>query len=274
MATQYDVDFNEITHVIINTGYVPPLKNLLGIESVLRDEFESDITCLFASDSTWHLSVMIPNPFGFKPTQLCLPPGGVIDPEFYIEQVDKLMSRCKQHPFYDHAMQSLIGHRKMFDEIYQSQPDHPRLDLYEDLYQMVYEWSIEPWTPDLAFDYNAYKKIEEEHVNLREDDYPTRVYDTFGEHKLIMKEGYHPLISYNDRMAETRKIIDLLGGPMCVDGLCFKLPDEHSVDMLKILPTIIENGLSYCASFNLDGFKYVTNGHMKILVLKYDAEHG
>ena len=278
MTSKCEVTFTDLTHVIIDTGYAPPLGNLLEIESVLRDEFESNITCLFANDTTWHLGVMIPCPFGFKPHTLHLPPQKSTKPEIYIEQtksqIDQMMSLCKQHPFYDYAMQSLSEQLHQFEEIYQNQKEHQRLDLYETLHDAVYEWSLQPESPDHVFDYRAYKELEEEHLN-GSDDKLVRIYDAFWGHELIMKETYKPVPSYDDRRYETQTIMDLFGGPEHVNGcLCFKLATGDHADVMKILDTIIKNDLSYCASFGLDGFQYVTNGHMKILVLKYDAEHG
>ena len=269
MVTRYEVKFTDLTHVIINTGYAPPLADLLSIESVLRDKYENNLTCLFASNTVWHLGVMIPDPFGFKPHPFSLPES--TEAEIYIKQVksliNQMMSQRRQHPFYQQAMDALTRMSKMSDDMYQEQKDRPCLDLYENLFNETYEWSVEPLTPDRAFDYHAYKEgSDEEHE---------RLYDAFGEYELIVDKSDQPVLSYNTRLAETQTIIDLLGGfPKANGCVCIKLPDHHNINPLNILDTIIENDLSYCASFGLDGFRYVTNGSMKILVLEYDAEHG
>jgi hypothetical protein len=268
--SSFEVNFHEATHVIIHTGYAPPLSYLLNIESVLRNNFENNIECLFANDTNWHLGVMIPNPFGFEsyPTHSIKKTTRV---ERFIKNInsmiDTMMAQCVRHPFYDHASNALKMQREMCDEIYMGQIKNPRLDLYEDLYECVAEWTMKPLSPDREFNYNAYSEME--------NDESDRINYSLRDCEINMHDDDEPLLSYNARLKETQEIITLLGGPYECDGtLCLKVPLEEYVNPMEILDTIIKNNLSYCASFGMTGIKYVSNDKMKIIILFYDSEHG
>jgi hypothetical protein len=250
-VVHYKCDFSQMTHVIIETGYAPHLANLMGIEEVLRGEFDAPITCLFANDPYWHLGITIPSPFGFESHTTIKPRS----PSQVIECVNRMMATQVDHPFYQQVKTTVAN---KITDLNQSHPD-----LYDDLYTRVDDWSLKPISPDSVLDH----VICEQMVN------------TGGEDVLycanFAEEGDEPLMSYNERLKETIRVVNLMGGLGSVSGtLCFKLSPNHHQSPSEILEIIKKNDLSYCASFGLEGFACVSDDQMKILVLKYDAEYG
>lgn len=276
----HSINFHELTHVILHTGYCPPLSHLLKIEAVLRNEYEADILCLYANNTLWHLGVLIPNPYGYKPCPYSLPQlpkksmriaksNAVVK---YINTVnslvDAMMSQRIYHPFYMHARNALDKQRTQTEEIYDSQLSEPRLDLYEDLFDTVKEWTLEPSAPYSKMSYTDY-------CNRTSGD--RMLYDV-ADSRLTMRENDITLASYNDRLVETNLLFSQYKEIFDQNGsLCFKLPRDNSVQPMNFMNVIEQHGLSYCAVFGLSSIQHVVidaSEQKNILIINYDAEHG
>jgi hypothetical protein len=264
MSKQCICKIGELTHIVIDTGYAPELGQLLDIESCLRKEInesEGNVTTIFACDTNWHLGVLVPNPFGFVNPSCTKPKNN----KQIIDLIDQLMVTKQSHPFYQLAKSSLMKSRQRYDDILKTQPT--RKDLYDDLLDRVIEWTLEPINPTQVYTYADHTALS---VNTENDS----LYDGFvGEYELTMEEGDQPIMSYNDRLVEAQTIIQLLGGTDACNGtLCFKV--ESTTNPFEINDIIKKAGLSYCATFGLEGFNLTESGSYKILTIKYDAEHG
>ena len=127
----------------------------------------------------------------------------------------------------------------------------PRYDLYRDLFRMVNEWILVPINPNRVYDYQAEKELEK----IDDDRIHTSVYEPSSPES-------RSTMSYQQRLNETLKIVQLLGGQeKALEGcLGFKLTEDVSpLDLTKI---IWNNDLGYCAIFSLISVRSIESGEM------------
>jgi hypothetical protein len=172
--------------------------------------------------------------------------------------IDGMMAQRKDHPYFDYATQIIEKAQ------------------YNHIYDLVHHWTLEPLSPATELDYKAFSKLEDEDEDediendIGIDEERRTCYGSETDHKFGKHE--QPLMSYNDRMAETKTIIDIFGGPDRVKGyLCLKVPSDTHIDIMSILDIIKDKDLSYCVPLGLDGVHCVKQDGKKIIVLDYDA---
>jgi hypothetical protein len=251
---------SQVTHVILSTGHIPPLSDLLSIEAALRDDLDHYVTCLFACESYFHLGVLIPNPHGFRPPPYSTP----TDHELAL---DKIMITQRGKPFYEPALANLNEQRSIVNSFTE---EEDRLEGFSTLYDTVEEWAREPITPDKAYDHTSYTNMMRE-LTLGG---PCRLdYAISSRHDLIVERNETPVMSYNDRVKETEEIIELFGSIDEIEGfICFSVnPSDDYIDPRNIMDVIIENDLSYVdkPSLELTSTDYISNDNKKIMILTY-----
>lgn len=141
MAEDVSVCFHGATHVVIETGFAPPLRNLLNIECALREELECDITALFSCDTSWRTGVLVPCPFGFRP--LLKPTPHALNPfartmtdalkresDSRVSEIngaiDRMLAEAASRPFCEHGRGAIAKQRGLCDQIYCQQYDWHR----------------------------------------------------------------------------------------------------------------------------------------------------
>ena len=270
----HSIIFGDITHVIINTGYVPHLSMLLQCESILSEKLidEGHITCIYAYETNWHSGLLVPNPFGFHPCPYLLPTD-LTNPDQYVQQVktinSQIMENMTAHPFYEDSKRAFDRSLKMSDDIYREQKfGGPRFDVYQDLYSSLSEWSLVPINPEKEIDHLSYTETME-HL----DDRLYSIHEC-DEQETDQALDDHTMMSYNERLKEAIDLINLQGGAQKARGtLCFKL--ECSIDPFDLMKTINKDrNLQYCATFGMAELQQIEAGSYNILVITYDAEHG
>jgi hypothetical protein len=281
MANEVTVNRCELgnaSYIVIKTGYAPPLRNLMEIELAVREDTESNMTCLFACDTTWHLGVLVPNPAGFKSSVYTCPKNkDKTKNDETVQQIllltEHMMSKMSTHPFYDLAKKSYDDLVKHHNRIYTEQ-NKTRVDLYTDIFNEVKEWTLEPLEPNKKYTKAGCNRLEK-YSDVHDLTYE-RIHEAcFGDTKSPVDTPAS--MPYNERLKEAQKIITLMGGVNQTDGiLCFKCDiDKNShVYPQDIVNTIKNNDLSYCAVFDLECVSCIKSGNDKIIVVEYDAEHG
>lgn len=256
------IDFFEATHVIIRTRYSPHLYQLLEIESVLSQQLNRDVTCVFASDYEKHLGILIPDPYGFMTPSISF--DDLFTPKDYISRINSIMEQNKNTvPFYDHCMNCL--HDKLM--LNKTQDFHT----YEDILRLVSETTLIPCARDLSMDFESFNNMVEERELCDMEFKPyDSIYNAMCEHEFIIESDMTPLLSYADRLEETKKIVNLYGGPENVNGLlCLKINGEQYSNLTSIMTIIENNGLSYCDYDYIRGIDYRQYNDMNILELDY-----
>jgi hypothetical protein len=285
------IDFHDITHVVIRTGYAPSLQDMLSIEAAIREDTEMEVTALFGYETNWNLGLLVPCPFGFRlPRHKLLLPKPEVhafmgqevsdllksDSENYVAKInsaiDQMMAEATTRPFFEQARTTLEQHQQRYNDTYRQQlEDGPRVDLYEDLFEMVEEWTKVPLKPDMSMDSND---LDQE-LEIEDDDEAEAghccsavgPYEQLGTDEILM--------SYNDRLQESLAVIEALGGPERVHGmLCFKVDPYFGSSALEMVDTLRRHELTYCFISNLMDIRCVEAKGRRILILHYDAEHG
>lgn len=233
-------DYSNVTHVVIQTGNAPFLTDLPEIESSLREDTGSQMTCIFTNSTVdTRLGVLVSSPtdFDFRPdyTDPCY----TGDLETYHTQVSdlchQLLSRKSENPFYSDAVHYLDEHLTRAHEQWglNQIPSLPCTFTYERIIDAAFEWSLKP----------------------------------------VETADFDEQMSYQDRLAETQQVITALGGLHSVEGtICFKMDPDRSVDPFQLINSITAEPIRYCVVGEMTRFRCVHTETMDILIITYGAK--
>lgn len=275
VMTTSSIDFNDLTHIIIDTGHAPTLSSIFELEDNVG------MQCVYACNGFWDVGVKIPNPFGFTSAidNEKIQKNNKMQPDKYVKNIvdktTKMMNATKTSPFYDIAKKHYEHHLKQAREIYDSQ-NKTRTDLFDDLFQNVSEWALIPERIDNKIDEDIFKKfINEMSMNDVEtckyyrEEYP-KFCSSIEQIQDFSIDYSGEMMTYNERLKDAKKILKLTS---YLDGVvCFKCGENtHPFEIVK---KIKKSDSCYCSIFGIDKIQRVNCGKYNILILTYDAEHG
>lgn len=250
--------FDEITHIIIDTGYAPSVAKMLAIENAIRHDTGNDVTCIFACDSVWHMGVLIANPYGFHIPKELRSKCDDIEKFRRIKTIRENLIKQNNIPYCDYALKNLD--KKLKSAATQDLTN-------EDTYYELLEVALQPVTPEKEYTYDIFMT----------ESFDEGIINEFQSSEAYLSKNDSPVMSFNERLVETWKIMGTLGEPKDVDGmLCIKVKNDNynRVNPLKIQQIISKEDLTYCASFDIERTEYIETPNANIFIIGYDAEHG